>query len=113
MAMSLTQDIITYNVKRGNPVFACSSDAEGAFDAISFGVQFNKAAVVLSDGSWRVLYSWYNDLYVSVRWNCSPGIPINVKKGTRQGGLSSLILFNILHQNMVHDLTVIVGGILL
>ncbi len=51
MAISLTQDVITYNVKRGNPVFACSLDAEGAFDAIPFGVLFHKAADVLSDGS--------------------------------------------------------------
>ncbi len=78
---------------------------------VPFGVLFHKAADVLSDGSWRVLYSWYNDIYVSVRWNCSLGNPINVKKGTRQGGLSSPILFNIFYQDMVHDLTVTVGGI--
>ena len=47
---------------------------------VPFGVLFHKAADVLSDGSWRVLYSWYNDIYVSVRWNCSLGNPINVKK---------------------------------
>ncbi len=50
-AISLTQDVITYNVKRGNPVFACSLDAEGAFDAIPFEVLFHKAAGVLSEGS--------------------------------------------------------------
>ena len=46
---------ITYTLKRGNPVFACSLDAERAFDDIPFGVLFYKAAGVLSDGSWRVL----------------------------------------------------------
>ena len=78
MAISLTQDLIIYNVNRGNPVFACSSDTEGAFDAIPFGVLFYKAADELSDGPWRVLYSWYNDIYVSVRLNCSLANPINV-----------------------------------
>ena len=95
MAISLTKDVLTYNVKRGNHVFACSLDTEGVFDAIPFRVLFHKAADVLSVGSWRVLYSWYNDIYVSVRWNCNLGNPINVKKGIRQGGLSSPIGFNI------------------
>jgi hypothetical protein len=34
MAISLTRDVISYNVKRGSPIFACSLDAEGAVDAI-------------------------------------------------------------------------------
>ncbi len=46
MAISLTQDVIAYNVTRVNPVFACSLDAEDAFDAMPFGVLFRKAAAM-------------------------------------------------------------------
>ncbi len=63
MAISITQGVITYTVKRGNPVFACSLDAEGAFDAMPFQVIFHKAADVLSDGPWHVLYFWCKDMF--------------------------------------------------
>ncbi len=49
--ISLTQDVIIYNVKGCNPVFACSLDVEDSCDPIPFGILFHKAAGVLSEGS--------------------------------------------------------------
>ena len=34
MAVSVSRDVISYCVKNGSPIFACSLDAEVAFDAI-------------------------------------------------------------------------------
>ena len=56
MAVSLTQDVISYCVKRGSPIYACSLDAEGAFDAIPHPVLFDKAIDVLPDVCWRLMY---------------------------------------------------------
>jgi hypothetical protein len=42
MAVSLAHDVINYCVKRKSPVYACSLDAEGAFDAIPHPIVFNK-----------------------------------------------------------------------
>ena len=38
MAISVTTDVISYCATKGSPVFACSLDAEGAFDAIPHGI---------------------------------------------------------------------------
>ena len=34
MATSLANDVFSYFTKRGSPVYTCSLDAEGAFDAV-------------------------------------------------------------------------------
>ena len=49
MAASLTHDVINYFVSHGSPVYACSLDAEGAFDALPHPVIFYKAIDVIPD----------------------------------------------------------------
>ena len=46
---------------------------------------------------------------VQVRWG-SLGNPIRVMKGTRQGGLSSTFLFNLVYKDMIRTLQSTVGG---
>ena len=46
-----------------------------------------------------------------VRWNGALGHEIQIKKGTRQGGISSPFLFNVFYQDMITILTETVGGI--
>jgi len=71
MAISLTRDVISYNVKRGSPIFVCSLDAEGAFDAIPHSIIFDKAINVVPDPCWRLLYYWYTKITAQVKWdNC-------------------------------------------
>ncbi len=60
-------------------------------------------------GLW--LYLWYySNISVEIRWNGSLGKHIKVMKGTRQGGLSSSFLFNVLYQGIVNKLSEAVGG---
>ena len=81
MAISLTTDVISHSVKRGSPIYSCSIDAEGAFDAIPFPVLFQKAIGVLPDPCWR-----YKNISVQVRWKGYLGKVIRVMKSTRHGG---------------------------
>ena len=111
MAISLTHDVISYNVKRGSPIFACSLDAEGAFDAIPHYILFDKAINVIPDPCWRVLYFWYKRVTAQVRWNNCLSNVIRFHRGTRQGGISSPFLFNIFYQDLIDELSTTIGGI--
>ena len=42
MAISVSRDVISYCVKNGSSIFACSLDADGAFDVIPHSVIFDK-----------------------------------------------------------------------
>ncbi len=111
MAISLTHDVMSYCVKGGTPVFSCSLDAEGAFDAIPHPVFFQKIMDILPAACWIIICSWYMKLTVQLRWNGSLSKPIRVMKGTRQGGLSSPFIFNAFYQDMICELNKTIGGV--
>ena len=105
MAASLTHDVISYFVSHGSPVYACSLDAEGAFDALPHPVIFYKAIDVIPDIYWRVLVHWYQNLTVCIQWGNYISEDIRVRMGTRQGGLSSPFLFNLFYEGMIHGIS--------
>ena len=49
MATALANDVISYCTKRGCTVYACSLDAEGAFDVVPHSILFYKAMDVIPD----------------------------------------------------------------
>ena len=104
-ATSLLNDVISYVTTCGIAVYTCSLDAEGTFDAIPHPVIFSKAAKVLPENCWRIMYGWYSDISVRVKWKGMLSGPIRVSVGTRQGGLSSPFLFNIFYQGLIDDLS--------
>ena len=59
MAASLANDVISYCNKRGSPVYTCSLDAEGAFDAVPHDILFYKVIGVIPDHCWLMLVRWY------------------------------------------------------
>jgi hypothetical protein len=85
MAISLTHDVISYNVKRGSPIAVCSLDAEGAFDAIPHSIISDKAINVMPDPCWRLLYYRYTKVTSQVKWDNCLSKNISILKGTRQG----------------------------
>lgn len=101
MATALLHDVASYSTTRGSAVYSCSLDAEGAFDAIPHCILFDKASPVLPNPCWYIMYNWYNNLSVKIKWKSDFSAPIQVSIGTRQGGLSSPLLFNIFYQNLV------------
>lgn len=85
-------------------MYCCSLDAEGAFDNIPHPVLFYKAAEVLKDHSWLVLYHWYSRMSVMVKWDGQLSTPFRVEKGTRQGSLTSPFLFNVFYKELIDSL---------
>lgn len=111
MAAALTQDVITYCNSRGSTVYACSLDAQGAFDAVPHEILFHKAMNVIPDDSWAMMVTWYRSITVQVKWGNELSKPILILKGTRQGGLSSPFLFNLFYKDLIDRLSVCTGGV--
>jgi exonuclease III len=109
-AISLAHDVASYFNFSGSSVFMCGLDAEGAFDAIPHPVLFCKAMDYIDDMNWKLLYNWYDNISVQVKWN-GLGNVINVCKGTRQGGLTSPLLFNMFYKDLVDEIAAHDGGI--
>ena len=93
MAISLAHDVMAYFNDCGSAVYTCSLDAEGAFDAIPHVVIFGKLDGIVPDYAWRVMYAWYRQIYVTIRLHGALGQRLPVRRGTRQGGLSSPWIF--------------------
>ena len=92
MAIALAHDICAYYKAAGSTLFVCSLDAEGAFDNLPICVMMQKAISVLSDKYWRILYVWYSQKSAVIKWNNTFGNKLSVKRGTRQGGLTSAFI---------------------
>ena len=67
MAAVLAQDVISYCKSRGSPVFACSLDAQGAFDTIPHDVIFYKAMGAIPKDCWATLLTWYTSITVQIK----------------------------------------------
>ena len=111
MAAALAHDLGSYCVDSGSPVYYCSLDAEGAFDALLHPILLKKAIGVLPDLSWRVLHFWYSHMSVCIKWKSCLSEAIVIERGTRQGGLSSPILFNLFYKGLIDTLQSISCGI--
>ena len=110
MAIVNANDIIKYFNHRGTAVFGCSLDAEKAFDAIPHSILLYKCSSVLSDQWWRLMFVWYTNLKAMVRWNNELSDEFMLCKGTRQGGLTSPFLFNLMYQELIDGLSKEKGG---
>ena len=97
--------MVLHSTTRGSVVYFCSLDAKGAFDAIPHCVLFDKAQSVLPTYCWFVMYEWYSDLTINIKWRGCYSTNIDVNIGTRQGGLSSPVLFNIFYQELIDRLS--------
>ena len=109
-AISLAHDVSMYCTQKGSQMYVCSLDAEGAFDAIPHPVLFSKTMNILSDMSWRLLYFWYAKIKVKIKWN-GFSEDILIGKGTRQGGLTLPLLFNLFYEPLVDILSKLDGGV--
>ena len=113
MAAALAHDVSAFCVASGSPVYLCSPDAEGAFDNLPLSVLFKKAIGIIPDRCWCLMYYWYQQMCIQIRWRGTLSDKIPVKCGTRQGGLTSPLLFNIFYEDTVRELQTYDCGVII
>lgn len=87
---------VEYFVERGSSVFMAALDAKKAFDRVNHITLFYKLCDVgISAHVIQMLMNWYSKIFVMVRWCNSLSKCYHVKSGVRQGGILSLLLFNL------------------
>ena len=109
MATSLPNYVNTYFTKRGSPVYTCSLDAEGPFDAVPRAILFQNAINVISYPCWVIMVKWNRSMSVHVKWGSILSELIRVCKGTSEG-LYSPFLFNLFCQDLINELSQFTGG---
>lgn len=110
-AISLVHDVAETVSQSGSTPFFCSLDAASAFDGIPHETLFLKSMPYLPKPLWAILYEWYRDFDIRVRDDTMCGSPIPIKRGTKQGGLTSPLLFNAVYKELVDQLNNTAGGI--
>ena len=111
MAICTTQDVITFCNNRGSPVYACGLDVEKAFDGVPHCVLLTKSINIIQDHWWRLLHYWYDNTTAAIKYKGKMSHPFELKTGTRQGGLTSPFLFNLVYQDLIKELSRTTGGI--
>ena len=70
-ACTILNDVAHYHKHAGSPLFACSLDAQKCFDSIWHAGLFYKLLDHLPIQHWRILYNWYSQLMVQIKWKGS------------------------------------------
>ena len=68
-------------------------------------ILFDQAHSVLPTCCWFVMYEWYSQLTINIKWRGCHSKDVGVNIGTRQGELSSPLLFNIFYQDLIDRLS--------
>ena len=111
MATALAHDVMEFCKSAGSAVFLCSLDAEGAYDALPHAVLFDSIKDAVPDICWKVMNHWYQRMCIQVKWNGKLSPSIAVLRGTRQGGLTSPLAFNLFYQTLIDKISKLSCGI--
>ena len=111
MASVMAHDVSQECVSKGSTVYMCSLDVQGAFDEIPHSVLLHKTMGIIPDLPWRVLCYWYGNMVARIKWNKMVGQSFCIGRGTKQRGLSSPMIFNIVYQDLVVTLNSMNCGI--
>lgn len=103
-ACSFLNDLMYYFKDQSSPLYICSLDAEKCFDRIWHAGLLYKLLNVLPLNQWMLLYSWYNNSNVKVRWKSNYSCPFRITRGTKQGSLLSPIFFNYFINDLLCEL---------
>ena len=90
------KEIVNKYIGCNSSVLMCFIDASRAFDRVNHRKLFIKMKQRgVSGYIVRVLAYWYAHQTMLVQWGGSISAPFGVSNGDRQGGILSLVLFNI------------------
>ena len=101
---AVADDVSAYCAASGSPTFLCILDAEGAFDNLPHSVMFKRAMNEIPERCWQILYYWYKNMTFSLKWNGNITENIAIGRSTRQGGLTSPIIFNLFYNELITEL---------
>ena len=101
VAIALARD-----VWRGSAVHLASLDTEGAFDYIPHAVLLDKGINVIPTLSWKIMMAWYSRLQARLMIGRHLDIvDIPIRRGMRQGALTSPMLINIFYRQLIDTLS--------
>ena len=118
-ALFTVKSVIDYFTKNGCTLTVSALDISKAFDRVSFYALFSKLmARQFPKPIIRVLLSWYEKSFTSVKWNDCASEWFQVTAGVRQGGVLSPFLFaiyieDVLKQLKLHGKGCKIGGVYL
>ncbi|XP_045541848.1 uncharacterized protein LOC123723308 [Papilio machaon] len=97
---------VQYYTSRRTPIYACFLDLSRAFDLVSYDILWNKlrernVPVELL----RILQYWYHNQINYVRWADKLLSPYSLNCGVRQGGITSVKLFNLYINDLIVELS--------
>ena len=108
MCIFTLKQIIEFYVSKGSPVYVCYLDASKAFDRISHWSLFAKLIDRQVNPLFvRLLFFWYSQQTMCIRWSSCLSPFFTVSNGVRQGGIISPIFFNI----YMDDLSVVLNSL--
>ena len=107
----ILKECLQYYVQHGSVVFTCYLDASMAFDKISHVLLFQKLLEIgVPMYLIRVLWFWYRNQMLCVRWNNEYSDKFYIQNGVRQGGILSPLLYNIYVNNLSKNLNKVPAG---
>ena len=90
------KEIVRYYTSQGSNIFTCYLDASMAFDKISHILLFRKLfSRNIPTYLIRILWFWYRNQYLVVKWQNKFSEEIHVNNGVRQGGIISPLVLNV------------------
>ena len=105
MCVFLLKQCVSSYIYKGSPIFSVFLDASMAFDKVSHSLLFKKLInrnVPLCFV--RLLYFWYKNQTMRVRWGAEVSRSFNVSNGVRQGSVLSPLLFSVYIDRLSYSL---------
>ena len=107
----LLKQCVSSYIYKSSPMFTVLLDASKAFDKVSNSLLFKKLINRnVSSCCVRLLYFWYENQTMRVRWGAEVSKSFSVTNGVRQGSVLSPLLFSVYIDHLSYSLNQIATG---